>query len=139
MGSSRRPLRFIRLEGDCYIPISHKVNKDGYFRYWLYGNKHKFMHRIIWESWYGEVPEGYEIDHICGTRSCCNLDHLRVLSRKNHKVLTNKTRKSTKKEYCRRGHRMVEENLYFRSNGGRVCKECCRIREKKKSRSGELF
>ena len=42
------------------------LDKNGY--YWITsrkeGNHHKFLHRLIWEDFYGfEIPDGYHIHH----------------------------------------------------------------------------
>lgn len=38
------------------------------------------VHRIVWDAFKGEVPEGYEIDHIDFNRSNNCIDNLRLLS-----------------------------------------------------------
>lgn len=72
------PLRFVTTENGCFIPLSHKLNADGYFRKgWPWGLE--MFHRTIWRLHYGAIPAGYEIDHICLIRSCCNIKHLQCL------------------------------------------------------------
>lgn len=92
--SRARPFKFVELESGCYISLSHSLNQDGYLRIYLGlpGMKYKFMHRIVWESWHGLVPDGCEVNHVCGNRACCNIDHLEVLPRKEHLIKTNKER-----------------------------------------------
>lgn len=49
-------------------------------------------HRYVYEITYGEIPDGSEIDHVCGTRTCVRPDHLRVLKHKQngeHRVSEN--------------------------------------------------
>lgn len=47
--------------------------KNGYRTVRLYNKdgvmKQFYLHRLIWEAFNGEIPEGYEIDHINGMRS----------------------------------------------------------------------
>lgn len=62
------PLKLKMLENGCIIPLTHKLNKDGYFRYRrpeiTKGRRKLVMfHRLVWEKSYGEIPKGYEIDH----------------------------------------------------------------------------
>lgn len=83
------------LQGECIVCTSHDPNKDGYIR--LYAGKGasprmQMLHRMIWESVNGRIPERYEIDHICRNRKCCNIKHLQALINKDHKVKTNKER-----------------------------------------------
>ena len=80
----------------CIVPTSHKLNQDGYFRKRFTmpdGESVMIMyHRYVWEQKYGKIPEGYEVDHICRNRACCNTDHLQLLTIKEHKVKTNQQR-----------------------------------------------
>ncbi len=84
-------------ESGCIVPTSHKLNSDGYFRYRRFTNskgrnKLVMYHRIIWEDSNGEIPTGYEVDHICRNRACCNIEHLQLLTNSEHRSKTNKER-----------------------------------------------
>lgn len=84
----------------CIVPISHKLNSDGYFRklVWVGGYLVAMMyHKYVWEQRHGVVPEGYEVDHKCNNRACCNIEHLRVLHGSNHTIHTNKERYAPRK------------------------------------------
>lgn len=90
-----KPLKVIQDDKGCFVCTSHAPNADGYFR--LFVSKEskprmKFLHRIEWEKVNGPVPEGYELDHICRNRGCCNTAHLQLLSTQEHKVKTNRER-----------------------------------------------
>ena len=94
----RKVLRFVEFDGGCFVPLSHKLNQDGYFRKgWSEGDKEMF-HRFIWRAHHGDIPEGYEIDHMCRNRACCNVKHLQVLDRTTHLVKTNKERYKDRNE-----------------------------------------
>lgn len=91
--ASTRALRFHRLEGDCLVCLSHCRRPDGYFRKeWQtdQGTVIEYFHVFIYRMHFGGVPDGYEIDHICNNRACCNPKHLRPLT-----VSQNRTRKNT--------------------------------------------
>ncbi|WP_163365782.1 HNH endonuclease signature motif containing protein, partial [Enterobacter asburiae] len=45
------------------------------------GGKALRVHRFVWESVNGPVPDGMDVDHICRNRLCCNINHLRLASR----------------------------------------------------------
>lgn len=85
-----KPLILEQTESGCIIPTSHKLNQDGYFRYTIRNpkgkgrGKHMMYHRYIWEQNYGTIPKGYEVDHICKNRACCNIEHLQLLDRTEH-------------------------------------------------------
>lgn len=87
------------------------VNKDGvilsYFKkdYKLYDCSYKInsgyikaksglIHRIVWETFIGEIPEGYEIDHIDSNKENNALSNLQLLT---HKENINKLAKEGRK------------------------------------------
>lgn len=90
-----KPIRFVEFEGGCQVALSHAMNHDGYFRK-MYGipktrkTEGIMMHRAIYEYNNGPIPEGYEIDHICRNRACCNPEHLQIMSISEHKAKTNR-------------------------------------------------
>jgi hypothetical protein len=82
------------MEGGCFVPVSHRLNGDGYFRktWSVEGTKEReFFHRFIYRAANDlpSIPEGVEIDHKCGNRACQNPHHLRLLTRHDHSVTTN--------------------------------------------------
>lgn len=87
-------------ETGCIIPISHKLNPDGYFRKNFNGFC-KMYHIHVWEQHYGEVPAGYEIHHICGNRACCNIEHLQLMEGRVHASHSNSERYRERYESAR--------------------------------------
>lgn len=98
-----RPIVYQTLESGCIVPTSHKLNRDGYFRVRDYrftgeGRKPLVMsHRLKYEEAYGTIPNGYEVDHMCRTRHCCNVEHLQLLTVVEHRVKTNTERYADRK------------------------------------------
>lgn len=81
----------------CLVCTSHTPNPDGYIRLFVSNDvkpRMQFLHRIEWEKANGAIPEGYELDHICRNRNCCNIEHLQLLTRTDHKTKTNLERYS---------------------------------------------
>lgn len=78
----------------CITPTSHKLNKDGYFRKRISKTEVVMYHRFVWEKVNGKIPEGFEIDHKCRNRACCNIEHLQMLDGTHHTIKTNRERYS---------------------------------------------
>ena len=77
----------------CWIPKGGYPTNDGYLRVLNYprrlGGKLKMWHRLVWEVVYGEIPDGYEVNHLCKVRQCCNPTHLEILTRSEHRTKDN--------------------------------------------------
>ena len=83
-------------DNECIVPITHKLNHDGYFRKVING-KWVMYHRHVWQTLNGEIPKGYEIDHMCKNRACCNIEHLQMLSSSEHRTKDNLERHARKR------------------------------------------
>lgn len=91
-------VEFDTTDTGCIITTSHKLNHDGYFRKWNpIKKKLEMYHRTVWEEENGEILEGYEIDHLCKNRACCNVAHLQLLSNREHTIKDNTGRNSLRK------------------------------------------
>ena len=77
----------------CLDPGFGHENQDGYVRIWdkpkPEGGKLVMRHRWFWELEHGPIPDGYEINHLCKNRRCCNVEHLEMLRRKDHRIKDN--------------------------------------------------
>lgn len=58
-----------------------EVTRLGYVRIWN-GGKRYLAHVFEWQKVNGKVPEGLELDHLCGNRWCRNPDHLEAVTHK---------------------------------------------------------
>lgn len=67
-------------QDDCLVWTGTKTH-DGYGRLRVEG-KMASVHRYAWERVHGPIPDGLVIDHKCHVRSCCNVAHLRTVTRK---------------------------------------------------------
>ena len=90
----------------CLTTTSHKLNPDGYLRKHDNGKGLIMWHRKVWQDEHGEIPEGYEIDHMCKNRACFNVDHLQLLTTHEHRVKDNTGRYDKQKK---RALHLVEE------------------------------
>lgn len=84
-------IRFVEFEGGCLVPLNMKLNHDGYFRKRWHPELEMF-HRFIWRAHRGEIPEGYEINHLCCNRACQNVLHMECIPGADHAIKTNETR-----------------------------------------------
>ena len=93
---SKRML-FEEVGSDCVICTSHKYHVSGYlYKTWKRDGKTIRMgyHRFVYQVFNGlnEIPLGHEVDHVCSNPSCCNPQHLRLLTIADHKRETSSER-----------------------------------------------
>ena len=133
-------------ETECYTP--NKPNRHGYVdkRVWNKELK-KYQqwkhHRWTYLQYYGELPKGMEIDHMCHNeavargkckggvtcphRACLNPLHLRAVTKSENQKsglagFGNRT-------HCEsRGHELTPENIYTYNRKGKKSYECLQCR-----------
>lgn len=112
------------------------VMNTGYGQFTI-RKKPYLAHRYSHELHRGPIPPGMVIDHLCRNRLCVNPDHLEVVTNeenlyrgKGFRILNGMDGS------CMHGHKFTEENTYYNPNNpsDRRCRECARIRDRKRSR-----
>lgn len=69
---------------DKLVQCNQHITSNGYVQMRTKISQN-YVHRIIWETFYGEIPEGYQIDHINTIRDDNRLENLRLVScKENH-------------------------------------------------------
>jgi hypothetical protein len=70
--------------GPCWL-WNKSIGSEGYGRIWQPETRdHKGAHVVYYEKTWGDVPEGCEVHHDCGERSCVNPHHLVAVTRREH-------------------------------------------------------
>ena len=113
------PARFafhITAHGDCLLWTGERI-KTGYGLFWD-GSKKVLAHRFAWLQAGYELVTGLELDHLCNTRNCVNVEHLQAVT---HAENMARTRRPT----CAKGHRIEGDNIK-RTKHGRICRTCSR-------------
>jgi DNA-binding XRE family transcriptional regulator len=72
-------------ETPCVIAAS--TEGSGYGRVTVAPYDRRKAHIFVWEWVHGEVPAGRELHHRCAQRDCMRLDHLELLTRREHMAL----------------------------------------------------
>ena len=78
---------------------NYKKDKDGYLEVLLSNNsKRKYyrIHRLIWETFYGDIPMDLTVDHIDGNKTNNNIENLRLLTREENARIANSNKQSKK-------------------------------------------
>jgi len=114
-------LKLVNPQTGCEIWIGER-NKKGYGVVSNEGHN-QVVHRFIWQHFRGPVPDGMQLDHICGVKLCCNLDHLRVVTpRENSLADTSNcvSARNARKKVCP----LCGGEYSFWPNGNRYCRPC---------------
>lgn len=109
----------------------YRCRNDGYAQISYWSKKYKktiqeYAHRFSYKLFNGEIPEGFDIDHLCRNRKCANPSHLEAVTRKENLMRGIgfvATLAAAKK--CKRGHEFTDDNIYYlKRNGIRQCIKC---------------
>lgn len=99
---------------------------------WIRVNKKTLMlHRVVYELNNGSIPANKIVMHKCDTPSCCNINHLKLGTKKDNSIdMSSKNRwnnqyKGKEITHCIRGHEYTKKNTYISLNkGNKNCRQC---------------
>lgn len=123
--------RHIVEQGDCWIWTGHR-DRNGYGSSRI-NRKNAPVHRVTYEYFIVEVPDGLELDHLCRNRSCVNPWHLEPVTRAINMQRAvgcgqydRSRRPDPNRTHCSKRHRLVGDNVYISSRGNKSCRSCQR-------------
>ena len=110
----------ILLTSGCWLWTAY-TNHAGYGQFRLRKTTVR-AHRVMYATWVGAIPDGYEVDHLCKVRHCVTPEHLRLIDAESHRqqgaeYLSNR-------DTCVNGHPYTDENTRRRPDRRRDCLEC---------------
>ena len=86
---ARRIFARVREDGGCWIFTGSLKGGTGYGQV-LTGEldkgtrRNESAHRVMYEAFIGDVPEGFDVHHVCARRACVNPLHLEAVERSEH-------------------------------------------------------
>lgn len=114
-------------DGDCQIWQGTLIggNTGKNYATFRVDGKRWLIHRWLYTTLVGPIPDGLTIDHTCRNTRCLNIAHLEAVTRS----------ENTKRHYraqtaCKKGHPYTDGAYYTYVYNGyqrRYCKECMRI------------
>ena len=122
--------RIRRFKANCFPePMSGCVLWTGrtFERFGLeYGRLgQELAHRFAYRLFKGEIPRGFEPDHLCRTTLCVNEHHLEAVTHQENVLRGNSPfARKARQTHCKRGHPLSGDNLRADIKNGRGCNTC---------------
>jgi hypothetical protein len=107
-------------------------NAGGYGKI-LVNRRAESAHRVAYGLYVGEIPDGYDIDHLCRNRACVNVSHMQAVPRQINALRgVGFCAVNARKTECSRGHPFDAENTGWKRTAthlpSRICLTCVRGR-----------
>jgi hypothetical protein len=115
------------------------LSHDGYGRITLWREgKHvyRYAHRLFYEYKRGFKDTTKGLDHLCRNRACVNPWHVAEATNQENLMAAGSrsvSKKNATKVRCDNGHPFTPENTYSVNGKWRQCRECGRIRDRKRN------
>jgi hypothetical protein len=124
-----RLLRLSERRGDCLV-WTGSLSYSGYGRIQVNSEGgNTGAHRVAYQVWVGPIPDGLQIDHLCGVRNCIEPTHLEAVTHRENLLRSgNFIARNAWATHCIHGHEFTPENTKVRDKGHRECRTCRRDR-----------
>lgn len=66
--------------GDCWLWTAAMAGDGNAYGVFRMGGRNVLAHRVSYAWAHGDIPDGYEVDHMCFNKACVNPAHLRLLN-----------------------------------------------------------
>lgn len=95
------------------------------------------VHRLLYQFFVGE-PGKLHCDHLCRVRGCVNPAHIEPVPLREN-VLRGEgiAARNAKKEFCKYGHILADENVKIYQNKGKTFRQCIECQKRRKNKFQE--
>lgn len=116
----------------CWLLPHIKPSPNGYIRVAWHGKIYS-AHRFMFEFYCRPVQASLELDHLCRNRTCCNPDHLEMVTHQENlrRGINTVAQVRAATTHCPSGHSYADVG-YRDKHGARRCRICRRARERQR-------
>lgn len=107
--------------GECWLYVDSKQDYPSFHD----GVRTVKAHTWAYRHWVGEIPKGFQLDHLCKQTRCVRPEHLEAVTPWENTMRSNSPSAiNARKTHCPKGHEYSADNTYRPPSGGRKCRKC---------------